>query len=357
MEPFSKYNKFNRKGEKIMKEILSLNNLTQEDILTILDTAHELEINPQPKKLENKILSTVFFEPSTRTKLSFISAMYRLGGKVIELDGGGNNSLKKGETISDTLTMMGLYTDIMAIRSLYEGTAKRASEILDIPVINAGDGANQHPTQTLLDLYTIRKEHNRLNNLNIAFVGDLKYGRTVHSLSKALDKFNGNKIYFIAPPEMQIPSYITNSLNSEYEILDEYEEIMPNIDILYMTRIQEERFDNPDDFKKCSGKYVIDKEILKISKKDMKILHPLPRVGEIHTNLDNTPNAVYFNQAKNGIFIRQAIISLLIENFEKSTFHGVGHKCNNPKCISQIEDLGGKYINYKDKKICFYCEK
>ena len=340
-----------------MKEILSLNNLAVEDILSILKKAKELEDNPQPNELENKILSTVFFEPSTRTKLSFISAMYRLGGKVIELDGGGNNSLKKGETISDTLTMMGLYTDIMAIRSPYEGTAKRASEILDIPIINAGDGANQHPTQTLLDLYTIQKEQGRLDNLNVAFVGDLKYGRTVHSLVKALDKFSGNKIYFIAPKEMQIPPYILNSLNLEYKILENYEDIMNDVDILYMTRIQEERFDSPEDFKKCGGKYIIDKEILKISKPTMKILHPLPRVGEIHTNLDKTPNATYFSQAKNGVYVRQAIMSLLIKNFTKPTFDGVGVQCKNSKCISKIEDLGGKWIDSKGRKVCFYCEK
>lgn len=340
-----------------MKEILSLNNLTVKDILNILDKAKELENNPKPCELENKILSTVFFEPSTRTKLSFISAMYRLGGKVIELNEGGNNSLKKGETISDTLTMMGLYTDIMAIRSPYEGTAKRASEILNIPVINAGDGANQHPTQTLLDLYTIQKEKGRLDNLEIAFVGDLKYGRTVHSLAKALDKFKGNKIYFIAPPEMQIPHYILDSLTLEYEILEDYEAIMKDVDVLYMTRIQEERFDDPEDFKKCVGKYKIDKEILKISKPDLKILHPLPRVGEIHTNLDSTPNAVYFSQAKNGVFVRQAIISLLMKEHMKPIYNGIDRKCTNPKCISQVEDLEGKWIESKGKKICFYCEK
>lgn len=340
-----------------MKEILSLNNLTVEDILDILEVAKDLENNPKPYELENKVLSTVFFEPSTRTKLSFISAMYKLGGKVIELDSGGNNSLKKGETISDTLTMMGLYTDIMAIRSPYEGTAKRASEILDIPVINAGDGANQHPTQTLLDLYTIQKEKKQLDDLKIAFVGDLKYGRTVHSLAKALDKFNGNKIYFVAPPEMQIPSYILDSLSLEYEVLESYEEIMKDVDILYMTRIQEERFDDPEEFKKCAGKYKIDKEILNISKSNLKILHPLPRIGEIHTNLDSTPNAVYFSQAKNGVFIRQAIMSLLIRNHTKPLYDGVGIKCINPKCISQIENLGDKWVNFKGKKVCFYCEK
>ena len=340
-----------------MKEILSLNDLTVKDILHILDRAKELENNPRPSELENKILSTVFFEPSTRTKLSFISAMYRLGGKVIELDQGGNNSLKKGETISDTLTMIGLYTDIMVIRSPQEGLAKRASEILDIPIINAGDGANQHPTQTLLDLYTVQKEKGRLDNLNIAFVGDLKHGRTVHSLAKALDKFNGNKFYFVATPEMQIPSYILDSLSVEYEILESYEDIIKDVDILYMTRIQEERFDDLTDFKKCSGKYKIDKDILKISKPDLKILHPLPRVGEIHTNLDSTPNAVYFSQAKNGVFVRQAIISLLMENHSKPSYDGIGRICQNSKCISQVEDLGGKWINLKDKKVCFYCEK
>jgi aspartate carbamoyltransferase catalytic subunit len=283
--------------------------------------------------------------------------MYRLGGKVIELNEGGNNSLKKGETISDTLTMMGLYTDIMAIRSPYEGTAKRASEVLDIPVINAGDGANQHPTQTLLDLYTIQKEKGKLDNLNIAFVGDLKYGRTVHSLAKALDKFSGNKIYFIAPPEIQIPSYILDSLSLEYEILEDYEAIMKDVDILYMTRIQEERFDNTEVFKKCAGKYKIDKEILKISKSDLKILHPLPRVGEIHINLDSTPNAIYFSQAKNGVFVRQAIISLLMKEYTKPLYDGINEICTNPKCISQVEDLVGKWINFKGEKKCFYCEK
>jgi len=340
-----------------MKEILSLNNLEVKDILEILDKAKEIENNPKPHELENKILSTVFFEPSTRTKLSFISAMYRLGGKVIELDEGGNNSLKKGETISDTLTMMGLYTDIMAIRSPYEGTAKRASEILNIPVINAGDGANQHPTQTLLDLYTIQKEKGRLDNLNIAFVGDLKYGRTIHSLAKALDKFTGNKLYFIAPNEIQVPSYILDSLSLEFEILEDYESIIKDMDILYMTRIQEERFDDIEIFKKCTGKYKIDKEILNISKSDLKILHPLPRVGEIDTNLDSTPNSVYFSQAKNGVFIRQAIISLLMKNHVKPKYDGVDRVCKNSKCISQKENLGGKWIYVKEEKKCFYCEK
>ncbi len=340
-----------------MKEILSLNNLTKEDIITILDEAENLEKTPTPEALKNKILATVFFEPSTRTKLSFTSAMYRLGGKVIELDGNGNNSLKKGESISDTLTMMGLYSDIIAIRSLYEGTAKRASEILEIPVINAGDGANQHPTQTLLDLYTIKKEFGRLDNLNITFVGDLKYGRTVHSLTKALDKFDNNKINFVAPKEIQIPTYITNNLKSKHDILEDYKLIIGDTDILYMTRIQKERFDNPEDYLKCSNQYIIDKNILKISKPNIKILHPLPRVNEIHTNLDNTPNAVYFSQAKNGVYVRKAIISLLMKKATKPIYHGVGRKCTNPKCISNIEDLGGKYINFKDSKVCFYCEK
>lgn len=340
-----------------MKEILSLNNLTKEDILVILEEAKKLENNPAPNLLEDKILSAVFFEPSTRTKLSFISAMYRLGGKVIELDGGGNNSLKKGETISDTLTMMGLYTDIMAVRSPYEGTANRASEILDIPVINAGDGSNQHPTQTLLDLYTIQKEYGSLDNLNITFVGDLKYGRTVHSLAKALDKFDNNKINFVAPKEMQIPHYITKNLNLKFSILEEYDDVIKDTDILYMTRIQEERFEDPKDFEKCSGKYIIDKSILDISKPNMKILHPLPRVNEIHTNLDNTPNAVYFSQAKNGVFVRQAIINLLIDNHIKPTYDGLGRTCDNKKCISHIEDLGGKYINHRGSQVCFYCEK
>lgn len=339
-----------------MKEILTLNNLDKEDIIKILDKASEIE-EGGGKKYADKIMSAIFFEPSTRTKLSFISAMYRLGGKVIELDGGGNNSLKKGESISDTLKTMGLYTDIMVVRSPYEGTAKRGSEIVDIPVINGGDGSNQHPTQTLLDLYTIRKEKGRLDNLNVAVVGDLKYGRTVHSLVEALNKFKGNKVYFVAPKEMMIPKYVTDKLKLEYEITENLEEIVGDVDILYMTRIQEERFENKEHIKRCKGKYIIDKEILKISKKDMSILHPLPRVDEIHTNLDDTPNALYFDQAKNGIYVRESIISMLLEKNEKPKYDGKGYECKNKKCISYIEKLEGKYIGNESNKICFYCEK
>jgi len=340
-----------------MKDIITLRTLSKEDILKIVDRAKELEENPNLDLLNGKILSTVFFEPSTRTKLSFISAMYKLGGKVIELDGGGNNSLKKGESISDTLRMMGLYTDIMAVRAPYEGTAKRASEILNIPVINAGDGANQHPTQTLLDLYTIKKEKGTLEGLKVAFVGDLKYGRTVHSLAKALNKFNC-ELYFIAPDEMQIPDYVTDELTVKYTKLKDYKEVIGELDIFYMTRIQRERFENPLDYDKCKGFYQIDKTILDVCKKNMKILHPLPRVDEISTDLDDTPNAVYFEQAENGVYARQAILDYLMSEGEKeNSYDEVGEECKNPKCISFVERLEGKWIVEESGKRCFYCEK
>lgn len=340
-----------------MKEVISFNELNVTDIEKILNKASEVEKGKIKYSIENKILASVFFEPSTRTKISFTSAMYRLGGNVIDLDAGGNNSLKKGESLSDTLKMMELYTDIIVIRSPYEGVARLGSEILDIPVINAGDGSNQHPTQTLLDLYTIKKECNKLSGLKIGFVGDLKYGRTVHSLCLALDKYPDNIFYFVAPIEMQIPEYIKKKINLKFILTEDLDEIIGDIDILYMTRIQKERFELKNDFEKCRGKYKIDIDTLKKCKPSMKILHPLPRVDEISKKLDDSSNAIYFLQAKNGLYVRMAIILLLLENHEKKTPNGIGKKCTNKKCITMTEDLENKYLTIKGENICFYCEK
>ncbi len=341
-----------------MRDIISLRELSKEDILSILERAKELEENPAPKLLENKILSLLFFEPSTRTKLSFQAAMQRLGGSCLSVEDNGTTSLSKGETISDTITITGLYSDIMVVRSPYEGTARLASEILKKPVINAGDGANQHPTQTLLDLYTIQKEKGRIDGLKIAFVGDLKYGRTVHSLAKALNMFDC-ELYFIAPEALQIPKYILEELDVDYHIMESFDMVLDQLDVFYMTRIQRERFDIQEEYDKYKGVYRIDRKILDRCKKDMKIMHPLPRVNEIHHDLDDTENAVYFSQAENGVYVREALLSMLLSNgYEKLIkYDELGGYCKNPKCISHREGRGTKWVYEDDGKRCFYCEK
>ena len=341
-----------------MRDIISLRELSKEDILSILERAKELEESPEPKLLENKILSLLFFEPSTRTKLSFQAAMQRLGGTCLSVEDNGTTSLSKGESISDTIKITGLYSDAMVVRSPYEGAARLASEVLEKPVINAGDGANQHPTQTLLDLYTIQKEKGCIDGLKIAFVGDLKYGRTVHSLAKALNMFDC-ELYFIAPDALQIPEYILGDLDIDYHIMNEFDPVLDQLDIFYMTRIQRERFDIQEEYEQYKGVYRIDRSIIDKCKKDMKIMHPLPRVDEIHYDLDKTENAVYFSQAENGVYVREALLAMLLsEGYGKEIkYDELGGVCKNPKCISHHEGRGTKWVNEADGKRCFYCEK
>ena len=302
-----------------MKDIISMNDISKEEILEILEIAEKIEKTSEEEKLnflKGKIIATLFFEPSTRTKMSFESAAFRLGAQVLQLPPLELSSVKKGESFSDTIKMVESYSDVIVVRHPNDGAARLASTTSQKPVLNAGDGSNQHPSQTLLDLYTIKEEKGTLNNLSIAFVGDLKYGRTVHSLVKALTHFNP-VIYFVAPKILQMPSYLIDDLdknNIKYEILEDFRDCLDKIDVFYMTRIQKERFPDIEDYEKVKGVYVINKKnILGKCKEDMIILHPLPRVDEISTDLDDTKHALYFKQAKNGIPIRQAMMMKVLD--------------------------------------------
>ena len=308
-----------------MKDIISMNDMRKEEILEILEIAEKIENSSEEEKLnflKGKIIATLFFEPSTRTKMSFESAAFRLGAQVLQLPPLEQSSVKKGESFSDTIRMVESYSDVIVVRHPNDGAARLASTTSKKPVINAGDGSNQHPSQTLLDLYTIKEEKGTLSNLSIAFVGDLKYGRTVHSLVKALTHFNPT-IYFVSPKILQMPTYLIDDLdknNIKYEILEDFRDCLDKIDVFYMTRIQKERFPDVEDYQKVKGVYVINKEnILGKCKEDMIILHPLPRVDEISTDLDETKHALYFKQAKNGIPVRQAMMMKVLDRV-KDTF-------------------------------------
>ncbi len=296
------------------RDIISINDFTKEEILYVLKIAKNLEEKPMPNLLNDKILAALFFEPSTRTRLSFESSMYRLGGKVLGFSDVGISSISKGETLADTAKIINNYCDVIAIRHPVAGSAKVFADNSQVPVINAGDGANQHPTQTLLDLYTIQKAKGKLENLTIGFLGDLKYGRTVHSLVTALMKFNA-KFYFISPKSLSMPQDQIKELGEagiKFTETDDFYGSLKDLDILYDTRIQKERFLDPLEYEKLKGSYVVDKRIIKFTKKDLKILHPLPRVDELSPELDNTPYALYFQQAKNGIPVREALLALVL---------------------------------------------
>ena len=306
--------------KKSKKDIISMRDLDKEEILHILKVARELNEEKPTDLLKNKIISTLFFEPSTRTRLSFQSAAQRLGAQVLGFDSPDGTSVKKGETLYDTIKMAESYSDLIVIRHPLDGSARLAGNASKVPVLNAGDGINQHPSQTLLDLYTILEAKGTLNDLKIAFVGDLKYGRTVHSLVKAISYFNPT-VYFISPEILKIPEYILNDLEEagiEYRILDDFRDCLSEIDVFYMTRIQKERFPDENEYEKLRGTYVISKSnILGKCKEDMIILHPLPRVDEISVDLDSTKHALYFKQAQNGVPVRQAMMSIALGIKEK----------------------------------------
>lgn len=298
------------------KNIISIADLSRSDLELILQTAYSLKQTPQPTLLNNKIIASCFFEASTRTRLSFETAVQRLGGSVIGFDSGGNTSLaQKGETLADSVQVISSYADAFFMRHPQEGAARLASEFSTVPVINGGDGANQHPTQTLLDLFTIYETQDTLENLNIAFVGDLKYGRTVHSLAQALSLFNCN-FYFIAPEALAMPDYILDELDSKginYSLHQSIEEVVDILDVLYMTRVQKERFDETE-YQHMKSAFLLNAQMLENVRPNLKILHPLPRVDEIHKDVDETPFAYYFQQAQNGVYARQALLALLLTN-------------------------------------------
>ena len=296
------------------RDIISIRDFSKKELLYLLSAAKKIEKNPDSNLLKNKIAALLFFEPSTRTRLSFDSAMKKLGGETIGFAKADVTSIKKGETLWDTIKMVEQYSDIIIMRHPIEGAARLASEAASIPVINAGDGANQHPTQTLLDLYTIQKEKGKLENLNIGFLGDLKYGRTVHSLAIALSHFNA-KMFFISPKALKMSNSYLDELKQKKIKFTEVQDVFKvskQLDVLYVTRIQKERFPDPLEYEKYKNAYRLDKSLLEKSKKNLVIMHPLPRVGEINPELDETPNAAYFKQAGNGIPVRQALLSLVL---------------------------------------------
>lgn len=296
------------------KSLVSITDYSKAEYLKILDLAAEFERNPNQEILKGKLVATLFFEPSTRTRLSFETAINRLGGRVIGFADVNSSSVTKGESLKDTIKMVTSYADLIVIRHPTEGAARYASEIATVPVINAGDGANQHPTQTLLDLYSIQKTQKTLENLNMFMIGDLKYGRTVHSLLMAMSYFNPT-FYFISPDELKMPREYLIYLNQQKIKYYEYKEFMPIIseaDIVYMTRVQKERFSDPIEYEKTKNAYVLRNSMLEHTRSNMKILHPLPRVNEISLDVDENPKAYYFTQALNGVFVRQAIISSIL---------------------------------------------
>jgi aspartate carbamoyltransferase catalytic subunit len=296
------------------RSLVSINDFSKEEWIKILDLASEFEKNPTQKILEDYVVATLFFEPSTRTRLSFESAASRLSAKIVGFSDSSSSSVKKGESLNDTILTVSNYSDIIVMRHPQEGSARFASEVSPVPVINAGDGANQHPTQTLLDLYSIRKTQGKLNDLNIAFVGDLKYGRTVHSLVAALCVFN-TTFHLVSPVELKLPSYVKKHIkdkNLTYHQYTNLKDVIPEVDILYMTRIQKERFSDPIEYEKVKNAYILENSMLDNSKDNLKILHPLPRVNEIHEDVDKNPKAYYFQQAQNGVYVRQALLTSIL---------------------------------------------
>lgn len=296
------------------RNLISINDYSKEEQLKILDIAEDFEKNPRQKILENHVIATLFFEPSTRTRLSFESAISQLGGRFIGFTDSSSSSVSKGETLMDTIKTVANYSDLIVMRHPLDGSARWASEVSDVPIINAGDGANQHPTQCLLDMYSIRKTQGTLENIHIAFVGDLKYGRTVHSLVIALTQFNAT-FHLVSPEELKLPSVIKKYIkdaNLEYHQYTEIEDIMDKVDILYMTRIQRERFADPMEYERVKNSYILKNEMLENSKPNMRVLHPLPRVNEIEEAVDQNPKAYYFQQALNGVYVREALLASIL---------------------------------------------
>jgi aspartate carbamoyltransferase catalytic subunit len=302
------------------ESVVSIRDFEREGILEVLSVARRMEEAEHYGLLQGKVLATVFFEPSTRTRLSFASAMMRLGGQVLNFGSPEQTSLKKGESLSDTVRIVAGYCDVIALRHPWEGAARLAARIAGRPVINAGDGANQHPTQTFLDLYTIQKVRGRIDGLTVGFAGDLKYGRTVHSLAIALSRFECRQV-FISPPNLGIPRGLEQELSRDGVEFEQSEDLcaaLPGLDILYCTRIQRERFPDVVEYERVKGAYRINRELLDRCEvpESLRIMHPLPRVDELSPELDDSPHAVYFEQARNGVPVRQALLAMVLGKAE-----------------------------------------
>lgn len=335
----------------------------------ILDLGVQIKEDPgkYAHECEGKIMATLFYEPSTRTQMSFQTAMLRLGGRIIGFDNPANSSVSKGETIKDTTKIVSSYADILVIRHPVAGAAKAASLTAECPVINAGDGGHLHPTQTLTDLLTLKIEKKTLSGLTIGMCGDLINGRTVHSLCKALSAFKNNRFIFISTPELRMPGYIKAIIKangSSYEEVDTLEEAIGKLDVLYMTRIQQERFASPEEYLAQKNTYVLDRRKMLLAPKDLIVLHPLPRVDEITVEVDDDSRAMYFTQAKYGVFARMALIMTMLGNKKSSeTLIGrvySGVRCDNPKCITNHEEyLPKSFRSSGDETLleCEYCDE
>ena len=357
-----------------MRSLISILDFSVTELDQLIATAKDIIANPENyrEKCRYKKMATLFFEPSTRTRLSFEAAMMELGGNVIGFSEASSSSASKGESIADTAKILSCYADIMAIRHPREGAPYVASQNASVPVINAGDGGHQHPTQTLADLLTISREKGRLNNLTIGLCGDLKYGRTVHSLIEAMSRYEGINYVLISPKELKLPSYVRYNVLEKHRIpyteVTSLEDAMPKLDVLYMTRIQQERFDDVAEYNRLKDSYVLDAEKMKLAKADMCVLHPLPRVNEISIAVDDDPRAAYFRQALNGKYMRMALILKLLEEAKDLNKEVMDTKdlvydrvCTNPKCICQTEQELPQIARVTDPKEnilrCIYCEQ
>ena len=358
-----------------MRSLNSILDLGVDELDELIATAKDIIAHPENywDRCAHKKLATLFFEPSTRTRLSFEAAMLELGGSVIGFSEASSSSASKGESVADTAKIVSCYADIIAMRHPKEGAPYVASQAASIPVINAGDGGHNHPTQTLADLLTISREMGRLSNLTIGLCGDLKYGRTVHSLIEAMSRYKGIQFVLISPEELKIPGFIRYNVFENqgipYTEVSSLEEAMPDLDVLYMTRIQRERFDDPCEYERLKDSYVLDTEKMRLAKEKMCVLHPLPRVNEISVRVDDDPRAAYFRQALNGKYMRMALILKLLDeaarNPAKEAIDTTGLEydrvCRNPKCITQTEQELPQLFRCTDKAAgihrCVYCEQ
>ena len=357
-----------------MRSLISILDFSVEELDQLIATAKDIAAHPENYReaCRYKKLATLFYEPSTRTRLSFEAAMLELGGSVLGFSEAGSSSAAKGESVADTAKMISCYADIAAMRHPREGAPYVASQAATIPFINAGDGGHNHPTQTLADLLTISRELGRLNDLTIGLCGDLKYGRTVHSLIEAMSRYTGIKFVLISPKELKIPGFIRFNVlerhNIPYTEVTSMEEAMPQLDVLYMTRIQRERFDEPADYERLKDSYILTADKMTLAKEKMAVLHPLPRVNEISVKVDNDPRAAYFRQALNGKFMRMALILKLLKEAETAEKEAIDttdliydRVCSNPKCITAVEQELPQIAKITDKEAgicrCFYCEK
>ena len=348
-----------------MRNLIDILDFSTEEIDSLITVANDIIDNPDKYRdaCRGRILGTLFFEPSTRTRLSFTSAMMSLGGQVLGFDNAASSSTAKGETVQDTIRMVSAYSDIIAMRHPKEGAPIAASRVATVPVINAGDGGHYHPTQTLTDLITISRKCGRFDNLTVGICGDLKYGRTVHSLIAAMSRYENVKFVLIAPDELKLPDYVKEDFldkkGCEYVETTDLEGAIPSLDILYMTRIQAERFADKDEYERLKDSYILDLSKLKFAKSTLSILHPLPRVNEINVDVDDDPRAHYFDQAAYGRYIRMALILMLLktEGVDDRRIDGEENaslECRNPHCLS-ITERGIKKL-FKNGK-CIYCDQ